>query len=168
MNTSSKILIAIGGGLGAFALGRYVYKTIILANKWDFEFVSITPTGVYPTLDGDLVMKIINVSDVRLDIRNIDLKVFSAGVLIGQIQNPNELFISPNANSLITVKLKVNYKNLLSALGSAYKAIRTIKDVPIDIVGTLELKGFLGWNKLPITYSTSGKELKELYDENYG
>jgi len=166
MKPASKILLAIGGGIGAFALSRYVYKTIILANQWDFEFVSITPTGVYPSLDGELVMKIINVSNVRLDMRNINFEVYSAGVKIGQIVNPKEINIAPNKNSFINVKLKVEYKNLLKALGSSYQAIKTLKDVPIDIRGTLELKGFLGWATLPITYSTSGKELKQMYDES--
>jgi hypothetical protein len=168
MKTASKILIAVGGGLGAFALSRYVYKTVVLANQWDFEFVSITPTGIYPSLDGELVMKIINVSNVRLDMRNINFDVFSAGVKIGQIVNPKEINIAPNGNSFINVKLKVEYKNLLKALGSSYQAVKTLKDVPIDIRGTLELKGFLGWTTLPITYSTSGKELKAMYDESNG
>lgn len=164
MNRTSKILLAIGSGIGAFALGRYVYKTLYLATLWDFEVISVRHTSILPRLDGVMEFAIINKSDVRLEMRNLDLKIIASGVQIGQIQQPATLIVAPNGRSTISIKLSVGYSALVKALGSTYKSIKSFSDFPIDVVGTVQLKGVFGFITLPIEYLTSGQEL---YDE-YG
>jgi hypothetical protein len=61
--------------------------------------------------------------------------------------------------------LKVDYGNLVRALGSAFKDVKTFSDVPVQILGFVEAKGLFGYMTLPVNYKTSGKELKQMYDE---
>ena len=164
MNRTSKILLAIGSGLGAFALGRYVYKSLYLATLWDFEVISVRHTSIFPRLDGVMEFAIINKSDVRLEMRNLDLKIIASGVQIGQIKQPATLIVAPNGRSTISIKLSVEYSALVKALGSTYKSIKSFSDFPIDVVGTIQIKGVFGFITLPIEYLTSGQEI---YDE-YG
>lgn len=164
MNRTSKILLAIGSGLGAFALGRYVYKSLYLATLWDFEVISVRHTSILPRLDGVMEFAIINKSDVRLEMRNLDLKIIASGVQIGQIKQPATLIVAPNGRSTISIKLSVSYSALVQALGSTYKSIKSFSDFPIDVVGTIQIKGVFGFITLPIEYLTSGQEI---YDE-YG
>jgi hypothetical protein len=51
------------------------------------------------------------------------------------------------------------------ALGSAFKDVRTFSDVPVQLLGFVEAKGLFGWMTIPVNYKTSGKELKQMYDE---
>ena len=159
MNKTSKILLAIGSGLGAIALGRYVYKTLYLASQWDFEVVSVRHTSIFPRLDGVLEFEIINKSDVRLEMRNIDLKVLASGVVIGSIKQDANITIAPNGRSAFSIKVSVEYKALVKALGATYKSIKSFSDFPIDVVGTIQTKGLFGYATLPIEYLTSGQEI---------
>jgi hypothetical protein len=163
MNRTSKTLLIIGGGLGAFALSRYVYKTLILANKWDFEYKGIRPISAYPNLEGELLLDIINVSDVRLEMRNIRLEAFVSKVKVGFIQQ-SELIIAPNGRSLIKIRLKVDYGNLVKALGSGFRDVVKFSDVPVQILGYVDVKGLFGFMTVPVNYKTSGKELKQMYE----
>lgn len=163
MNRTSKTLLIIGGGLGAFALSRYVYKTLVLANKWDFEYKGIRPISAYPNLEGELLLDIINVSDVRLEMRNIRLEAFVSKVKVGFIQQ-SELIIAPNGRSLIKIRLKVDYGNLVKALGSGFRDVVKFSDVPIQILGYVDVKGLFGFMTVPVNYKTSGKELKQMYE----
>lgn len=164
MNRTSKILLAIGSGLGAFALGRYVYKSLYLASLWDFEVISIRHTSILPRLDGIMEFAIINKSAVRLEMRNLDLKVITSGIQIGQISQDSNLSIAPNGRTTISIKIGVEYRALIKALGATYMSVKSFSDFPISIVGTIDVKGLFGYITLPITYTTSGQEL---YDE-YG
>ena len=163
MNRTSKTLLIIGGGLGAFALSRYVYKTLILANKWDFEYKGIRPISAYPNLEGELLLDIINVSDVRLEMRNIRLEAFVSKIKVGFIQQ-SELIIAPNGRSLIKIRLKVDYGNLVRALGSGFRDVVKFSDVPVQILGYVDVKGLFGFMTVPVNYKTSGKELKQMYE----
>jgi hypothetical protein len=163
MNRTSKTLLIIGGGLGAFALSRYVYKTLVLANKWDFEYKGIRPISAYPNLEGELLLDIINVSDVRLEMRNIRLEAFVSKVKVGFIQQ-SELIIAPNGRSLIKIRLKVDYGNLVKALGSGFRDVVKFSDVPVQILGYVDVKGLFGFMTVPVNYKTSGKELKQMYE----
>ena len=35
---AKKVLLISGASLFAVALGRYVYRNVLLANKWDFNY----------------------------------------------------------------------------------------------------------------------------------
>lgn len=166
MNRTSKILLAIGSGLGAFALGRYVYKSLYLASLWDFEVISIRHTSILPRLDGIMEFAIINKSAVRLEMRNLDLKVITSGIQIGQISQNSNLSIAPNGQTTISIKIGVNYGALIKALGATYKSVKSFSDFPISIVGTIDVKGLFGYITLPITYTTSGQELYDEYGKN--
>lgn len=159
MNKTSKILLAIGSGLGAFALGRYVYKTLYLASQWTYKVVSIRHTSIFPRLEGVLEFEIRNKSDVRLEFRNIDINVFASGVKIGNISQKATILIAPNNTSGFSIKIGIEYKLILKALGETYKSISSFKDFPIDVKGTIQLKGVFGWVTLPIEYLTSGQEV---------
>jgi LEA14-like dessication related protein len=166
MNNTSKVLLAIGSGLGAFALGRYVYKSLYLASLWDFEVISIRHTSILPRLDGILEFAIINKSAVRLEMRNLDLKVITSGIQIGQISQDSNLNIAPNGRTTISIKIGVEYKALIKALGATYRSVKSFSDFPIDVRGTIDVKGVFGYIALPIRYTTSGQELYDEYGKN--
>jgi LEA14-like dessication related protein len=159
MNKTSKILLAVGAGLGAFALGRFVYKSLYLASKWQYKVLSVRHTSIFPRLDGVLEFEIINKSDVILEMRRLDLGVFVSSVRIGKIYQEQEIAIAPDSRTKVSIQLSVEYKALLNSLGSTYKTFKSFKDFPIDVIGSIQVKGVLGYVTLPIKYLTTGKEV---------
>jgi hypothetical protein len=56
---------------------------------------------------------------------------------------------------------------LIDGFGQIKKVIKSVNDLPIDSIGVADVKSIFGWVKMPLKYSTSGKDLKELYDTYY-
>ncbi len=167
MNNTTKFLVVAGGSIGAFAILNYVYRTISLAQKMELEYEGFIVRTITPELSGVVSLNIRNKSDLTLTIKNVDIKLFAGKVEVGSLIQPKELSIKPNDKSLIRLDIRVNYKSLIDGFGQIKKVIKSVNDLPIDIIGVADVKSIFGWVKMPLKYSTSGKDLKELYDTYY-
>ena len=167
MNNRTKFLVAVGGSIGAFAILRYVYKTISLAQKMELQYEGFIVRTITPELSGIVSLNIKNKSDLTLTIKNVDIKLFAGNVEVGSLVQPRELSINPNAKSLIRLDIRVNYQSVIDGFGQIKKVIKSVNDLPIDIIGVADVKSIFGWVKMPLKYSTSGRDLKELYDTYY-
>lgn len=167
MDKTSKFLLAVGGGLGAFAIFRYVYKTISLAQRMELQYEGFIIKTITPELSGVVTMNILNKSDLTLTIKNVDIKLFAGTAEVGSLVQPRELSILPNGKSLIRLNINVNYQSVIDGFGQIKNAIKSTNDLPIDIIGNADVKSIFGWVKMPLKYSTSGKDLKALYDQYY-
>jgi LEA14-like dessication related protein len=164
---ANKVLLIIGAGLGAVALTRYIYRNVLLANQWDFSVDGFMITQIIPQAKGVVDLTFINKSNFSAVIKDIDVKVFSKTAQLGSISEPDETNIAPNGNSKVKLTLAFDPKSVLVNWKSILATALTTNDIPLDFVGTFKVKTSFGWSTIPIQYSTSGKELKSLYDTYY-
>jgi len=167
MDKASKVLLIVGGGLGAFAIFRYVYKTISLAEKMELKYEGFIIKNITPQLSGVVSLNIVNKSDLTLTLKNIDIKLFAGTAEIGSLVQSKELDILPNGKSLLRLNININYESVFEGFGQIKDIIKSKNDLPIDIIGVADVKSILGWVKIPLKYSTTGKDLKALYDTYY-
>ncbi len=167
MDKVAKTLLLIGGGVASYAILRYAYKTISLAQKMEVGYEGFIIKSITPELSGVVTLYIKNVSDLTLTIKNVDVKLFAGNVEVGSLTQSQELSILPNKKSLLRLNININYDSVKEGFGQIKGIISDTGNLPIDVVGVLDLKSIFGWIKMPIKYSTTGKDLKALYDQYY-
>lgn len=163
----NKKFLYIGVSTIAIAiLGRILYKNIYLAGQWDFNIGSFK-IDKYKPLTITQTIEFINKSNLKITIRNLNIEVLTEGVKIGAIEQPAEQSILGKGVSpfKITYVLDVSLKgakvaNAFQKLGAA---ILAKEDLPLDFIGSVEVKGLLGFSKVPIRYSSTGKTLYQMY-----
>ena len=165
---ANKVLLVTGAGLAGIAVLRYVYRNILLANQWDYSVDGFVLTQLTPQAQGVVYLTFINKSNFKAVIKDIDVKVFSNNAQIGAITEPNETNIEPNGKSKVKLTLSFDPKAVLNNWRSLIASALTTKDIPLDFVGTFKVKTLFGFTAIPIRFSTTGKELKSLYDTYYG
>lgn len=162
-----KKLLIIGGVTIIAAIGlRTLYKNIYLAGQWDFNMGTFNLEGTKP-LTISQTIELINKSNLKVEIRNINIGLFTNGSRIGTIKEPAPQVISGNGIS----KFKVNYvlnpslndQKTSQAISKAVASYLQTKDIPIDFVGYMEAKTPFGWSQVPIRYSSTGKNLYNLW-----
>lgn len=168
MNNTSKILFVLGGGVMAYGILRYVYKNVLLASDIDFSVQDFNITQLKPEIQGILTLNIINKSDIQLKLKNLELKAFISGVSIGDVHQTQDITISAQGRSLVKVSFKISPENLASNLKEVIVNVISKRDVPLDFIGNVDIKSWMGYISIPLKYSTSGKDLKALYQEYYG
>ncbi len=159
-------LYYIGGVLIGAGLLRYAYKNYVLATEWDYEVVGTKIAKLSP-LEFSFSFILKNKSAVKAKIKNLDIRIFTGSAEIAKIYQPQVQEIIGGGNTMITVSAKAIpeeiKKNILGIIGTALQK----KDIPLDFIGTMQLSTPFGWMKLPIRYSSTGKELYKLYNEYY-
>ena len=110
---AKKVLLISGASLFAVALGRYVYRNVLLANKWDFNYKGFEINQLYPSTIITAIIEFKNVSDLTVTIKDIDISVFTDDVQIGKVYQPEEITIAPNGSSIVKFKLEFNAKNAI-------------------------------------------------------
>jgi len=163
----NKILLITGATLAGAAIARYVYRNVLLANEWDFNVIEFKINRLVPTAEGVVTLEFINKSNFTARIKDIDILAFTSGVKLGSIIESKETTIAPNAKSPVSFTITFDPKSLVSGWRSIAASALTLKDIPMDFVGNFKIKTIFGWTKVPVRYSTSGRELKSLYDEYY-
>jgi LEA14-like dessication related protein len=167
MNTLSKGLLIVGGGLASYALLNYAYKNVMLVSKLDYSIVNVQITKLLPTIEGFASIVIKNKSQIGIDVRKVDLKLFLDNVEMGSVLQTKPTSIKPDGQSIIKGIVKIEAVNIVDNAKQLFSTIKMTSDIPVDLVGNLEIKSIFGWVKIPVTYSTTGKNLKDLYDEYY-
>lgn len=167
MNNLSKGLLIVGGGLASYALINYAYKNVILVGKLDYKIVNVQITKLLPTIEGFASIVITNKSQIGVDVRNVDLKLFLDNVEVGSVLQNKPTSIKPDSQSIIKGFIKIEATNIVNNAKQLFSTIKTTSDVPVDLIGNLQIKSLFGWVRIPVTYSTTGKNLKALYDEYY-
>ena len=109
-----------------------------------------------------------NVSDLTVTIKDIDISVFTDDVQIGKVFQPDEITITPNGSTIVKFKLEFNAKNAIKGWSTLISEALKKKDLPMDFVGTFKTKTLFGWVNVPVKYSTTGKNLYQLYQTYYG
>jgi hypothetical protein len=86
---------------------------------------------------------------------------------MGSVLQTKPTSIKPDGQSIIKGIVRIEAVNIIDNVRQLFSTIKTTSDIPVDLVGNLEIKSIFGWIKVPVTYSTTGKNLKDLYDEYY-
>ena len=165
---AKKVLLISGASLFAVALGRYVSRNVLLANKWDFNYKGFEINQIYPSPIVTAIIEFKNVSDLTVTIKDIDISVFTDDVQIGKVYQPEEITIAPNGSSTVKFKLEFNAKNAIKGWSTLITEGIKKKDLPMDFVGTFRTKTLFGYVSVPVKYSTTGKNLYKLYQTYYG
>jgi LEA14-like dessication related protein len=110
----------------------------------------------------------VNKSNFKAVIKDLDIKVFSSNAQIGSITEPQETTIEANGKSRVKLTLTFDPKAVFNNWKTLVASALTTKDLPLDFVGTFKVKTLFGFTSIPVRFSTTGKELKSLYDTYYG
>lgn len=157
----------IGGAVVAVAvLGRILYKNIYLAGQWDFN-IGTFKIDKWKPLTVTQTIEFINKSNLKVTIKDLNLEVLTQGVKIGSIVKNEEQTIAGKGISPFQVTYVVDAnlkdKKASQAIRELASAILAKEDLPLDFAGTVKIKTFLGWTKVPIMYSSTGKTLYQMY-----
>jgi LEA14-like dessication related protein len=157
----------IGGAVVAVAvLGRILYKNIYLAAQWDFNIGSIKIDKRVP-LTITQTIEFINKSNFKVTVKDINIEVLTEGVKIGSIVKNEEQTIAGKGVSpfQVTYVLDASLKDKKASqvIRQLISNLLNKQDLPLDFVGTIKVKGLLGYTKVPIFYSTTGKTLYQMY-----
>ncbi len=145
-----------------------MYYLLYLAGQWDFNMgsfgvKSFKPLVITQTID------FINKSNLKLTVKNIKIGVYSNNIRIGQIDRANEQTIGPKGISKFTLEYALTptlgnqaAKDAITKVASTY--LQT-KDLPVDFVGSLDVKTPFGFVTVPVRYSSTGKNLYKLWYE---
>lgn len=162
-----KILIATAATGAVIAIGRYVVNQIRLAQKWDYEVTGFEVKSFNP-VSFAFKFAIINKSSIKTEIKDIDITVFTDNkVLLGKINKRGPIIIDPDGKSPMDVLITIDPKNLQKNLIAILQTVGKKMDIPMDFVGQAKVFTGFFWLKVPIMFSTSGKQLMELYRETY-
>jgi LEA14-like dessication related protein len=165
---ANKILLITGATLAGATLARYIYRNVLLANQWDYSVDGFVLTQITPQAQGVVYLTFVNKSNFQAVIKDVDIKVFSTNAQIGSISEPNETTIEANGKSRVKLTLSFDPKAVFNNWKTLLASALTTKDLPLDFVGTFKVKTLFGFTSIPVRFSTSGKELKSLYDTYYG
>ena len=157
----------IGGAVVAVAvLGRILYKNIYLAGKCDFN-IGRFKIDKFKPLTVTQTIEFINKSNFKVTVKDINIEVLTQGVKIGSIVKNEEQTIAGKGVSPFQVTYVVDAslkdKKTSQAIRELASAILAKEDLPLDFAGTVKIKTFLGWSKVPIIYSSTGKTLYQMY-----
>jgi len=168
----STIILLTGGAVVAGLMGRYVYRNIVLAKDYDFKFNGFIPTGIRltgddPKISGKASLQFINKSDIKAVIKDINIQVFSKNVRLGAIEKPEVVSIAPKGFTTFNFDISFNPKSVVDNWRILTSTIINDKNIPMDFVGQLKVDTAFGFIKIPIKYSTTGKDLYALYQQYY-
>jgi LEA14-like dessication related protein len=157
----------IGGAVVAVAvLGRILYKNIYLAGKWDFN-IGRFKIDKFKPLTVTQTIEFINKSNFKVTVKDINIEVLTEGVKIGSIVKNEEQTIAGKGVSpfQVTYVLDASLKDKKASqvIRQLISNLLNKQDLPLDFVGTIKVKGLLGYTKVPIFYSTTGKTLYQMY-----
>ena len=113
MNNLSKGLLIVGGGLASYALLNYAYKNVILVGKLDYKIVNVQITKLLPTIEGFASIVITNKSQIGVDVRNVDLKLFLDNVEMGSVLQTKTTSIKPDGQSIIKGIVRIEAVNIV-------------------------------------------------------
>jgi len=117
-------LFLIGGGLGAYALYRYLVKQFALAMNWDYKIKYITfgeVQGDKINLEG--VLDIINPSNFSLMLNSYSLDFYYKGAFLAHTDSNTPIEVQPDTTFPAPIRLSVAIPTLKG------KALQFVQDV---------------------------------------
>lgn len=171
MKTKHVAMLAAGAVVAGLA-GHFVVSNIRKASDFDFEFKGFVPTqadlfSANPRISGRATMGILNKSDINAEIKDIDIQVFSQGARLGSIRQPALIGIPAKGTFNLTVEVSADPKSIADNWRTLLSTYISTKNIPMDFVGRLRVKTIVGFVTIPVRYSTSGKDLYDLYKKYY-
>jgi hypothetical protein len=101
-------LFVVGGGLGAFALYRYLVKQFALAMNWDYKLKYLTFGEVQGnTINLEGVLDIINPSNFSLIVNSYSLDFYYKGEFLAHAESNTPIEVQPDATFPAPIRLSV-------------------------------------------------------------
>ena len=166
MNLKKALLVG-GAGLAGATLLRYLYKNVMLAQKWDYTVDDFKLVQVTPRLKANWHFSIINKSAFSAIVKDIDIRVFSEGVELSKIYQAGPYTVEADGKTKIFVTIDIKPEAVFNNWRVLLSQIVAKSDIDLDFVGNMKIKTPVGWIKIPIKFSNTGKNLYLLYKEYY-
>jgi hypothetical protein len=166
MNLKKALLVG-GAGLAGATLLRYLYKNVMLAQKWDYTVDDFRLVQVTPRLKANWHFSIINKSAFSAIVKDIDIRVFSEGVELSKIYQAGPYTVEADGKTKIFVTIDIKPEAVFNNWRVLLSQIIAKSDINLDFVGNMKIKTPVGWIKIPIKFSNTGKNLYLLYKEYY-
>ena len=167
LSKMKKILYIVGlGGIG-YALYSYITKQIALALDWDWKIKTVRVNEL--TKDGvefDLILSVLNKSSFSWEVKNYDIDVYYADVLIGKAKNDVPFVVAGDSWFDIPVKSNVSFSGKQGVLRNLGITLLGAKPLFLDLKG--EMNVVVG--KLPkqILLNVKDVEISENLSEDVG
>ena len=87
---------------------------------------------------------------------------------IRKVFQPDTITIAPNGSTNVKFKLEFSAGNAIKGWSTLIANALQKKDLPMDFIGTFKTKTLFGFLSVPVRYSTSGKNLYQLWKTYYG
>lgn len=159
------ILLGLAGAVGGF----YLYEQFNIAKNFTYRIIGFSVGSVDAEHINILVgFELNNASNFSVNVSQVFLNGYLQGVYAGYIQNNFNIIIPANGVGNIQLTITLLNKQLLSNIASVIGGLGNLANYDIDIIGYAKLKTFLFPIKIPIKYSTTGKDLTNLYREAFG
>lgn len=156
------IIIALGGLTFAF----YLYEQYNLVKKFSYK---ITGSSVKSASMSSVVItvgfSITNLSDFSAHLTNVDLKGYFNNILSGYITNDLDIIIPAKGTGQVQVDLTILPAQITPNLLNILTTITGGNNLNLNLTGTITVKTQFFPLKLPVSFSTSGKELVSLYNQ---
>lgn len=157
--------------LGAAGLvgGVYLYEQVNIAKKFTYRIIGFSVGNVNADNIQLLVgFELNNASSFSVKVSEVLIYGYLQGVYAGNITNNSEIIIPANGVGNIQLTITLINKQLLTNIASIVGSLGNLSTYDIDLIGYFKVKTFLFPIKIPIRYSTTGKNLVNLYTQAFG
>lgn len=154
--------------VGAVTVGYYFYNQVNLAKKFSYQILGVRPTQVSGSNVSLLIgFLLTNQSNFSAHLKNVEIIVYLDNVISGTITNHYDIIIPARGTASIQVNLNIFPKQLESNAVNILSTLVSGKTMNVDFVGKMDIQTMLFPISVPIRYSTTGKNLVSLYQENF-
>ena len=164
MTKNKGLLAAVIGGVALFgaAIYYYVLTQLDLIKKFTYQIVSIKINRTDPLLiKGDIVFLFENISNIDITVNEFYLDFFFNEKMVGYLQDVKPFQILAKQSTQIPFAFSLEPQLVLGNLTDIFDYYRQNKDAKILVSGFVSAKSGFVKATIPVTYTTTVKELLE-------
>ena len=164
MGKNKGLLAAVIGGVALFgaALYYYVLTQLDLIKKFTYQIVSINITRADPMIiKGQIVFLFENISNIDITVSEFYLDFYFNQKRVGYLEDVKPFQILAKQSTQIPFSFSLEPQLVLGNLTDIYDYYRQNKDGKIVVSGYVSAKSGFVKATIPVTYTTTVKELLE-------
>lgn len=164
-----KTLLWLGVAALITGVGTYYYRNWLLAKQFDYQFRGIEILNLYGNeIKVRVQLSLKNVSNFDATFKGLEIKAFIDGALIGKLLKEEETHLPADNSILLSFDAVINKNNIKNKSLDIVRAALTKTPITVDFVGKMDYQTPIGYFSIPITYSTTGQDLYQMWKLYYG
>jgi len=130
LDKNKKILLGVGAG----ALGLFLYSNYKRSENLEFKFSNLLDIDFgSDRIDARLEMRLINPTDFKIDVKQIQGAVRIAGATGATFSEYNSHIIPANQSGVFAFNIVIKYSNILPVISQVSTAYASTGKIPVDI-----------------------------------